>query len=42
MNGDGSDRQRLTDDPACDAWPTSWSPDGSQIAFASDGSGRVL
>ena len=34
MNADGSDQQRLTDDPAYDAWPT-WSPDGSQIAFVS-------
>ncbi|MGD9049978.1 MAG: hypothetical protein PVF77_18135, partial [Anaerolineae bacterium] len=31
--------QRLTDDPAYDAWPT-WSPDGSQIAFMSTRSGN--
>ena len=39
MNADGSNVQRLTDDPAYDAWPT-WSPDGSQIAFMSDRSGN--
>ncbi|MGD8489524.1 MAG: hypothetical protein PVI68_10950 [Anaerolineae bacterium] len=39
MNADGSNPQRLTDDPAYDAWPT-WSPDGSQIAFMSTRSGN--
>jgi TolB protein len=39
MNPDGTGPQRLTDDPAYDAWPT-WSPDGSQIAFMSERSGN--
>jgi Tol biopolymer transport system component len=39
MNADGSNPQRLTDDPAYDAWPT-WSPDGSQVAFMSDRNGN--
>jgi TolB protein len=34
MNADGSDPKRLTDDPGDDTSPT-WSPDGTQIAFAS-------
>ncbi len=38
MNADGSDPQRLTDQPGEDYWPT-WSPDGAQIAFASDRDG---
>jgi Tol biopolymer transport system component len=39
MNADGTDIQRLTDNPAYDGWPT-WSPDGAQIAFMSDRSGN--
>jgi Tol biopolymer transport system component len=35
---DGSNRRRLTDNPAAD-WSPSWSQDGSQIAFASDRGG---
>ena len=36
---DGSDRRRLTDDPAFDGWPT-LSPDGRTIAFASRRAGE--
>ncbi|MBI3449977.1 MAG: PD40 domain-containing protein [Acidobacteria bacterium] len=36
---DGSDVRRLTDDPFRDRWPT-WSPDGREIAFYSNRSGR--
>jgi|SRR5215216_61747 hypothetical protein len=32
MNADGSDPQRLTNNPGSDWWPD-WSPDGSKIAF---------
>ena len=39
MNADGTDVQRLTDNPAIDTSPT-WSPTGAQIAFTSDRSGR--
>ena len=35
---DGSDRVRLTDDPAQDEEPQ-WSPDGRRIAFRSDREG---
>jgi|GEM_PF-2956898 len=35
---DGTDGQRLTDDPAQDGWP-SWTPDGKQVVFASDRTG---
>lgn len=34
-NGDGSDAHNLTNHPAFDGWPA-WSPDGTQIAFASN------
>ena len=35
MNPDGSDLTRLTNDPGWDGTPA-WSPDGAQIAFASE------
>lgn len=35
MNPDGSDQQRLTEDPASDTEPA-WSADGKKIAFVSD------
>jgi Tol biopolymer transport system component len=38
VNADGSNVQRLTDDPAEDGLPT-WSPDGKVLAFASQRSG---
>jgi Tol biopolymer transport system component len=34
MNSDGSDVQRITNDPAYDTHP-SWSPDGNKISFVS-------
>jgi Tol biopolymer transport system component len=37
MNTDGSERTRLTDIPGYDHWPPTWSPDGTRIAFTSDG-----
>jgi hypothetical protein len=38
VNVDGSELQRLTDDPAQDGLPA-WSPDGNAIAFVSDRGG---
>lgn len=38
MNADGSGRRQLTTTPVTEQEPT-WSPDGSQIAFAADASG---
>ncbi len=35
MNADGTDRRRLTSDPAPEFDPT-WSPDGSQVAYRVD------
>jgi Tol biopolymer transport system component len=37
MNADGSDVTRLTHIPGNDHWPPTWSPDGRQITFTSDG-----
>jgi YVTN family beta-propeller protein len=40
MNADGSGVTRLTSDPGLDADPT-WSPDGTQIAWAAERAGNV-
>jgi Tol biopolymer transport system component len=40
MDADGTELERLTDDPAGDAQPA-WSPDGTKIAFASDRDGDL-
>ena len=37
MTSDGSERTRLTSIPGNDHWPPTWSPDGTRIAFTSDG-----
>ena len=37
MNGYGSGRTRLTDIPGYDHWPPTWSPDGTRLAFTSEG-----
>ncbi len=39
VDAGGGDVQRLTDDPAKD-WGSTWSPDGTQIAFASERDGN--
>jgi Tol biopolymer transport system component len=40
MNVDGSNKVRLTHDPA-NEWGPAWSPDGKQIVFSSDRMGKV-
>jgi Tol biopolymer transport system component len=37
IDSDGLGRTRLTDIPGNDHWPPTWSPDGTRIAFTSDG-----
>ncbi len=42
INADGSGVRRLTDGLHLDSGPLAWSPDGSRIAFNSDGDGSNL
>ncbi len=42
MNADGSGVTRLSDGEHYDAGPLSWSPDGTRLAFNSDGDGSNL
>jgi len=39
MNADGSNQQRITNDPA-DDWPAAWSPDGRKLVFSSNRDGN--
>lgn len=36
INVDGTDRYRITDTPNFDEWGPTWSPDGTQIAYATN------
>lgn len=39
MSRDGSRKTRITRIAGNDHWPPTWSPDGTHIAFTSDGCG---